>query len=177
MSNSKLVSYTGLSPNYSGKRTHAIDRITPHAVVGQLSVERICDCFKDRSRQASCNYCIGADGRIGLCVDEADRSWCSSSRDNDQRAVTIECASDLTEPYTQLWLADIIILAENRRKGYGTQGLRLLCDAAAHNGIDVLWDDIAIDNPGINLFLREGFTEEYRTDDIIMLKKELKQID
>ena len=66
MSNSKLVSYTGLSPNHSGKRTHATDRITPHAVVGQLSVERICDCFKVRSRLASCNYCIGADGRIGL---------------------------------------------------------------------------------------------------------------
>ena len=99
MSNSKLVSYTGLSPNHSGKRTHAIDRITPHAVVVQLSIERICDCFKDRSRQASCNYAIGADGRIGLCVDGQNRSWCSSSRDNDQRAVTIECASDLTEPY------------------------------------------------------------------------------
>jgi hypothetical protein len=99
MSNSKLVSYAGLSPNHSGKRTCAISRITPHAVVGQLSVERICDCFKDRIRQASCNYAIGADGRIGLCVDEANRSWCSSSRDNDQRAVTIECASDLTEPY------------------------------------------------------------------------------
>ncbi len=99
MANSPLVSYTKLSPNHSGKRTHTIDRITPHAVVGQLSVERICDCFKDRSRHASCNYCIGADGRIGLCVDEANRSWCSSSRDNDQRAVTIECASDLAEPY------------------------------------------------------------------------------
>ena len=100
MANSPLVSYTRLSPNHSGKRTHTIDRITPHAVVGQLSVERICDCFKSGSRQASCNYCIGADGRIGLCVDEQNRSWCSSSRDNDQRAVTIECASDLTEPYT-----------------------------------------------------------------------------
>ena len=99
MSNSKLVSYTGLSPNHSGKRTCSISRITPHVVVGQLSVERICDCFKSGSRQASCNYCIGADGRIGLCVDEANRSWCSSSKDNDQRAVTIECASDLTEPY------------------------------------------------------------------------------
>ena len=99
MSNSKLVSYTGLSPNHSGKRTFSISRITPHAVVGQLSVERICDCFKDGSRQASCNYCIGADGRIGLCVDEQNRSWCSSSRDNDQRAVTIECASELTDPY------------------------------------------------------------------------------
>ena len=100
MGNSPLVSFTKLSPNHSGKRTCSISRITPHAVVGQLSVERICDCFKDKSRQASCNYCIGADGRIGLCVDEQNRSWCSSSRDNDQRAVTIECASDLTEPYT-----------------------------------------------------------------------------
>ena len=100
MANSTLVSFTKLSPNHSGKRTHTIDRITPHAVVGQLSVESICDCFAGKDRQASCNYCIGADGKIGLCVDEQNRSWCSSSRDNDQRAVTIECASDLTEPYT-----------------------------------------------------------------------------
>ena len=100
MANSPIVSFTKLSPNHSGKRTCSISRITPHAVVGQLSVERICDCFKDSSRQASCNYCIGTDGRIGLCVDEQNRSWCSSSRDNDQRSVTIECASDLTEPYT-----------------------------------------------------------------------------
>lgn len=99
MGNSPLVTYTRLSPNHSGKRTCSISRITPHAVVGQLSVECICDCFKAGSRQASCNYAIGADGRIGLCVDEQNRSWCSSSRDNDQRAVTIECASDLTEPY------------------------------------------------------------------------------
>ena len=99
MANSPLVSFTKLSPNHSGRRTNSISRITPHAVVGQLSVERICDCFKDRSRQANCNYAIGADGRIGLCVDEQNRSWCSSSRDNDQRAVTIECASDLTDTY------------------------------------------------------------------------------
>ena len=99
MGNSPLVTYTKLSPNHSGRRTCSISRITPHAVVGQLSVESICNCFKDTGRQASCNYAIGADGRIGLCVDEQNRSWCSSSRDNDQRAVTIECASDLTEPY------------------------------------------------------------------------------
>lgn len=87
MANSPLVTYTRLSPNHSGKRTHTIDRITPHAVVGQLSVERICYCFKDSSRQASCNYCIGADGRIGLCVDEQNRSWCSSSRDKLQSVI------------------------------------------------------------------------------------------
>lgn len=97
--NSKLVSYTKLSPNHSGQRTHSIDRITPHCVVGQLSCESICGCFSSSSRQASCNYGIGKDGRISLCVEEKNRSWCSSSNANDQRAVTIECASDMSEPY------------------------------------------------------------------------------
>ncbi|MDL2301345.1 SPOR domain-containing protein [Lachnospiraceae bacterium OttesenSCG-928-D06] len=98
MSNSGLICYTGLSPNHSGKRTHSIDRITPHCVVGQLDCETICACFPD-GRGASCNYGIGKDGRISLCVDEGNRSWCSSSNANDQRAVTIECASDKTAPY------------------------------------------------------------------------------
>lgn len=97
--NSSLVSYTKLSPNHSGQRTHAIDRITPHCVVGQLSAETICACFTSPSRQASCNYGIGTDGKVSLCVEEKNRSWCSSSNANDQRAVTIECASDKTEPY------------------------------------------------------------------------------
>lgn len=98
--NSKLVSYTKLGPNHSGQRTHSIDRITPHCVVGQLSCESICGYFTSPSRQASCNYGIGKDGRISLCVEEKNRSWCSSSNANDQRAVTIECASDMSEPYT-----------------------------------------------------------------------------
>lgn len=98
MSNSPLVVYTKLSPNHSGQRTHGIDRITPHCVVGQLSCERICDCFP-AGREASCNYGIGTDGRISLCVEEKNRSWCSSSNANDQRAVTIECSSDKTAPY------------------------------------------------------------------------------
>lgn len=96
--NSSLVSYTKLSPNHSGQRTHAIDRITPHCVVGQLSCESICDCFP-KGRNASCNYGIGKDGRISLCVEEKNRSWCSSSSANDQRSITIECASGLNEPY------------------------------------------------------------------------------
>ena len=98
-SNSPLVSYTKLSPNHSGQRTHSIDRITPHCVVGQLSAESICGCFASTSRQASCNYGIGKDGKISLCVEEKNRSWCSSSNANDQRAITIECASDKSEPY------------------------------------------------------------------------------
>ena len=97
--NSSLVSYTKLSPNHSGQRTHSIDRITPHCVVGQLSAESICGCFSSASRKASCNYGIGTDGRVSLCVEEKNRSWCTSSNANDQRAVTIECASDLKEPY------------------------------------------------------------------------------
>lgn len=97
--NSSLVSYTKLSPNHSGLRTHSIDRITPHCVVGQCSVETLGNIFLPTSRQASCNYGIGADGRVGIYVEEKNRSWCSSSNANDQRAVTIECASDTTEPY------------------------------------------------------------------------------
>lgn len=99
MSNSSLVDYTKLSPNNSGKRTHSIDRITPHCVVGQLSVETLGNLFAKSSYQASCNYAIGSDGRVALIVDEGQRSWCSSSNANDQRAVTIECASDKTSPY------------------------------------------------------------------------------
>lgn len=97
--NSSLVSYTKLSPNHSGQRTHSIDRITPHCVVGQCSVETLGNIFLPTSRQASCNYGIGVDGRVGMYVEEKNRSWCSSSNANDQRAVTIECASDATEPY------------------------------------------------------------------------------
>lgn len=37
--------------------------------------------------------------RRALHVEEKNRSWCSSSAANDQRAITIECASDATESY------------------------------------------------------------------------------
>lgn len=97
--NSKLVEYTRLSPNNSGTRTHAIDRITPHCVVGQCTIETLGAIFAPTSRQASSNYGIGKDGKIGMFVPESKRSWCSSSNANDQRAITIECASDSTEPY------------------------------------------------------------------------------
>lgn len=97
--NSPLVSVTYRSPNHSGQRTHAIDRITPHCVVGQASAEVIGSIFKPTTRQASCNYGIGKDGRVVLVVDEKNRSWCSSSWENDQRAITIEVASDSTHPY------------------------------------------------------------------------------
>lgn len=97
--NSKMVAYTKLSPNHSGQRTHTIDRITPHCVVGQCTAEGLGDWFAKSSTQASSNYGIDRDGRVGLYVEEKNRSWCSSSNANDQRAITIECASDTAEPY------------------------------------------------------------------------------
>lgn len=97
--NSSWVSYTKLSPNHSGQRTHSIDRITPHCVVGQCTAEGLGDWFAKSSTQASSNYGIDRDGRVGMYVEEKNRSWCSSSNANDQRAITIECASDTTEPY------------------------------------------------------------------------------
>lgn len=99
MSNSPLVSYTKISPNKTSPRNHKIDTITIHCVVGQCSVETLGNIFASKSRQASSNYGIGPDGRIGMYVEEKDRSWCSSSRANDNRAITIECASDTTYPY------------------------------------------------------------------------------
>ena len=97
--NSSMVAYTNLSPNHSGQRTHSIDRITPHCVVGQCSAEGLGEWFAKPSTKASSNYGIDKDGRVGLYVEEKNRSWCSSSNANDQRAITIECASDTKEPY------------------------------------------------------------------------------
>lgn len=99
MSNSSLVSYTKISPNRSTPRNHKIDTITIHCVVGQCSVETLGNIFSNSSASASANYGIGPDGRIGMYVEEQDRSWCSSSSSNDNRAVTIEVASDTTHPY------------------------------------------------------------------------------
>ena len=128
--NSSLISYTQLSPNHSGQRTHSIDRITPHCVVGQLSCESICGCFTSPSREASCNYGIGTDGRISLCVEEKNRSWCSSSNANDQRAITIECASDTTEPYAMndKVYASLINLCTDICKRYGKKKLLWFAD-------------------------------------------------
>ena len=70
-------------------------------------------------------------------------------------------------------IADVIIYSPYRRKGYGGKALDLLCQAAKNNGAIVLYDDIAIDNPAIKLFLDHGFTEDYRTEEKVFLRKEL----
>lgn len=99
MSNSALVSYTKRSPHHSGARTHEIDTITIHCMAGNLSVETCGAMFARASTEASSNYGIGGDGRIALYVDEANRSWASSNKGNDHRAVTIEVASASYAPY------------------------------------------------------------------------------
>lgn len=97
--NSPLVSYTKISPNRNSPRNHAIDTITIHCVVGQCSVETLGNIFAPASRKASSNYGVGVDGRIGMYCEEKNRSWCTSSSANDNRAITIEVASDTTHPY------------------------------------------------------------------------------
>ncbi len=97
MSNSPLVSYTKISPHKDSPRNHKIDTITIHCVVGQCDVEPLGELFQTKA--ASSNYGIGKDGRIAMYVEEKDRSYCSSSAANDNRAITIECASDTKEPF------------------------------------------------------------------------------
>lgn len=94
MSNSTLATYTRISPNKTSPRNHKIDTITIHCMAGNLTVERCGEGFAKRTRMASSNYGIGSDGRIGLYVEEKDRSWCSSNKANDMRAITIEVAND-----------------------------------------------------------------------------------
>lgn len=125
MSNSPLVSYTKISPNKTSPRNHAIDTITIHCVVGQCSVETLGNVFAPTSRQASSNYGVGVDGRIGMYVEEKDRSWCSSNGANDNRAVTIEVASDNYHPYAV------------NAKAYAAM-LDLVTDICKRNGIKKL---------------------------------------
>lgn len=93
MSNSKLVTYTRLSPNCTRPRRHRIDTITIHCMAGDLSVESCGAGFANPARKASSNYGIDSKGRIALYVDEVNRSWCSGNADNDHRAITIEVAN------------------------------------------------------------------------------------
>lgn len=94
MSNSSMVGYTKISPNKSVPRNQKISKITVHHMAGNLSVEQCGNVFALSSRQASSNYGIGSDGRVGMYVEEKDRAWTSSSSWNDNRAVTIEVAND-----------------------------------------------------------------------------------
>lgn len=104
MSNSSLVTYTKISPNRTSPRNHKIDTITIHCTVGNNTAQGILNLSHfvnyNSTAGASCNYAVGYDGSIGLGVEEKDRSWCTSNRDNDHRAITIEVSSSHVHPYT-----------------------------------------------------------------------------
>ena len=122
MSRSELVDYVKISPNSTNPRNHKIDTITIHHMAGNLSVESCGEIFASSSRQASSNYGIGSDGRVGLYVEEENRSWCTSNRANDQRAVTIEVANSASGgdwPVSEKAYAKLIDLCEDicRRNG------------------------------------------------------------
>lgn len=123
MSNSKLVNYTRISPN-SSVRTAVISKITIHHMAGNGSVEACGAIFASSERQASSNYGIGSDGRVGLYVDESRRAWTSSNRENDNMAVTIEvanCGGSPNWPVSDQALAKLIDLCVDicQRNGIG----------------------------------------------------------
>lgn len=139
MSNSELVSYTRISPNKNSPRNHVIDTISIHCVVGQCSVERLGQIFAPASKQASSNYGVGYDGRIGMYVEEKDRSWCTSSPANDNRAITIEVASDTTHPYAVTAAAYeglIRLLVDICRRNPGMKRLKWLGDKSLIGQVD-----------------------------------------
>lgn len=122
MSNSSLVNMIILSPNHSGHRNQSITKIAIHHTAGAISAATIGQIFRPTSRQASCNYGIGNDNKIVLCVDEANRSWCTSSSWCDNRAVTIEVANSANGgnwPVSDRTLATLIDLVTDicRRNG------------------------------------------------------------
>ena len=92
MSNSNLVDIVMLSPN-SSPRTAKIDTITIHHMATVSSAEACAASFLPTARNASANYCIGNDGDVALSVEESRRSYCSSNRENDNRAITIEVSN------------------------------------------------------------------------------------
>lgn len=98
MSNSPLVNYTRISPNRSSRKGNKISKITIHHMAGNLSVETCGNVFAPSSRQASSNYGIGSDGRVGMYVEEHERAWTSSNGNNDRKAVTIEVANNQLAP-------------------------------------------------------------------------------
>ncbi len=93
MSNSSLVDVVIESPNCNSPRNNKIQKITIHHMAAIWTVERCGECFANPNRQASSNYGIDSDGRVGLYVSESDRAWTSGNAENDNQAVTIEVSN------------------------------------------------------------------------------------
>lgn len=162
MSNSSLVVYTKLSPNKTTPRNHAIDTITIHCMAGNLSVETCGALFAKSSRKASSNYGVGTDGRIALYVDEGNRSWCSSNRANDMRAVTIEVAND-GDASTGWHVSEKALQAT----------IALVADICKRNGItELVWSDNKADRVnhrnGCNMTVHRDYAAKACPGDYLM---------
>lgn len=153
MSNSSLVTYVLISPNKNSPRNHVIDTITIHHVAGCASAKSVCQVFNSPTRAASCNYAIGNDGDIALCVDERDRSWCSSSKINDNRAITIEVSNDYNGVKNKTWT-----VSEAAMKSL----INLVADICKRNGIkQLVWSNTTYNRVnhlnGANVTLHKDF--------------------
>ena len=96
MSNSALVTYTKLSPFYYSREGTPITDITIHHMAGNLTVYQCGEVFQDLTREASANYGIDGEGRVGLYVEEKYASWANANKPSNQRSITIELANDQT---------------------------------------------------------------------------------
>ena len=96
MAQSSLTDVTvGNNGKYKqGRNGYSVCKITVHYQAGHGEPEDVAADWTNTGRNVSANYIIGPTGRVGLCVDEDDRSWCSSSRPNDFQAITIEVSSE-----------------------------------------------------------------------------------
>jgi len=91
--NSPLIVHTRLSPHRNSPRNRPISKITIHHTAGNIGLENLGEWLSRPSTQASYNYGISSDGRIGMFVEERNRTWASSSPQNDHQAVTIGVAN------------------------------------------------------------------------------------
>lgn len=167
--NSPLVTYKKLSPNKTSPRNHVIDTITIHCFVGQVTAQSGCNAKNfvnyNPLSGSSCNYVVGCDGSIGLCVEEKDRSWCSSNKANDHRAVTIEVASDTVAPYivTDKALSSLINLCADICKRNNIKELKWLGNKSLIGQIDKQnmtvhrWFKSSKSCPGDYLYKKHGY--------------------
>lgn len=138
MANSPLVTYNKPSKNTYGPRTHAIDTFIPHVIVGQCNTKRAGDIFSAPGYKYSCTYALGNDGGCALVLDEKYAPITTSSFTADNRAITIEIASDTYAPYkiTNAALDMLIKLAVDCCRRYGKNKLVWIADKAKNKAYE-----------------------------------------
>lgn len=135
MSNSALVNHVHLSPNYTAMSNKKNDAIVIHHMAGKLTVEQCGNVFAPSSRKASSNYGIDGNGRIGLYVEEKNRSWATSSKAIDSRAITIEVANSVAGgnwPVSDKAMASLINLCVDICKRNGIPRLNYTGDKSGN---------------------------------------------